>query len=371
MFTNPETIVEAYEEGRIRRILAVRISRVGDLLFTTPAVRCLKARFPDAELHFLTNPYSAQVLAGNPYVSRVHLMDRKSIGWRVFRSARAVSDLKSAGVNLVIPFRWRSEYKSLCGKIKAPYVYRLSRADSPAQGQSHMADMLLSGLSLLGVKPDGKGMDVFFSSDDEAWVKEFLTDHELQGKPLIVLHPGCHQTMKVKRGESASKRTWPVAHWAHLVQSILNAVGAPPVLTGFSAGDIAQNDAIIQRSGIDSPQFIGQSVNRLAALLARADGFVCGDTGPLHVGSAAGVPTVALFGPSRPTLTGPYRNAGGAVVLQKEIECVPCKGKKIKCDNNVCMQNITPEEVTSALFGLMNASGKSGSVTGAEKLRQR
>ncbi len=366
MSGNPEAIVEAYEQGRIGRILLIRISRVGDLLFTTPAVRCLKARFPQSELHFLTNPYSAQVLAGNPHVSRIHLMDRKSVGWRFFRTARVIPDLKSPRFDLVIPFRWRNEYKSLFAKIKAPHVYRLSVADLPAEGQSHMADRFLSGLAPLGVKQDAKGMDVFFNSDDETWVDEFLTGHRLQDKPLVVLHPGCHQTMKLKRGRSAAKRTWPVAHWADLVKELLNAMGASPVLTGFSGGDMAQNDAIIKRAGIDVPQFAGQSVNRLAALLARAGGFVCGDTGPLHVGSAVGVPTVALFGPSNPAVTGPYRNTGGAVVLQKEIECVPCKGKDIKCENNVCMQSITAEEVGKALSGLMNSSGRPDSIAGTD-----
>lgn len=72
MISDPKAIVEAYEAGRIRRILLIRISRMGDLLFTTPATRRLKARFPKAELHFLTNPYSRQVLAGNPQVENNH-----------------------------------------------------------------------------------------------------------------------------------------------------------------------------------------------------------------------------------------------------------------------------------------------------------
>ena len=365
MIGDPETIVEAYEAGRILKILLVRISRVGDLLFTTPAVRCLKARFPRAEFHFLTNPYSAQVLAGNPYISHVHLLNRKGFGWRLFRTAHVISDLKSTHIDLVIPFRWRNEYRGLFGRINAPFVYRLSSDNSPMERSKHMADRFVSGLALLGVEPDARGMELFYADVDVAGVKEFLSTHGLDNARLVVLHVGCHQTMKVKRINSGTKRTWPIDHWVDLVRKIFKRNGVPPILTGFSKGDIALNDMIIRMSGVHAPQFTKKSLNSLAALLSRADGFICGDTGPLHVASAVGAPTVALFGPSNPEVTGSYRNAGGAVVLQKQIHCAPCKGKGIKCRDNICMQRITSQEVCETLFELMGASGNPDSTDNA------
>ena len=171
--------------------------------------------------------------------------------------------------------------------------------------------------------------------------------------------------MKVKRINSAAKRTWPIDHWVDLVRKIFKRNGVPPILTGFPKGDIALNDMIIRMSGVHAPQFIKKSLNSLAALLSRADGFICGDTGPLHVASAVGTPTVALFGPSNPEVTGSYRNAGGAVVLQKQIHCAPCKGKGIKCRDNICMQRITSQEVCETLFELMGASGNPDSTDNA------
>ena len=186
MVGDPETIVEAYEAGRILKILTSRIFRVGDLLFTTPAVRCLKARFPRAEFHYLTNPYSAQVLAGNPHISHVHLLNRKGFGWRLFRTARVISDLKSTHIDLVIPFRWRDEYRGLFGRIEAPFVYRLSSGNSPVKRGKHMADRFVSGLALLGVEPDARGMELFHTDVDVAGVKEFLSTHEFDNARLVV-----------------------------------------------------------------------------------------------------------------------------------------------------------------------------------------
>ncbi|RJP24566.1 MAG: glycosyltransferase family 9 protein [Candidatus Abyssobacteria bacterium SURF_5] len=346
--SDPKTIIEAYEAGRIRRILLIRVSRVGDLIFTTPSIRRLKARFPKAEFHFLTNAYSQQVLQGNPHISRVHLMDRKSIGWRLFGLTPAAAALRKAGIDLVIPFRWRNEYKPLFKKIEAPFVYRLTNTGATNES-SHVAERLLDGLAPLGVEPDDRGMEVFFGEDEKRAVDEFLARLGLEKGPVVVLHPGCHQTRKARRGGSAAKRIWPAAHWAELVQHLHRKNGSSPILTGFSGGDIAGNEEICRISGLYIPQFTGGSLNGLAALLARADAFVCGDTGPLHVASAVSAPTVALFGPSRPEVTGPYRNRGGAIVLQKQIECVPCKGNDIKCSDNKCMKQISVQDVCNSL----------------------
>ena len=107
---------------------------------------------------------------------------------------------------------------------------------------------------------------------------------------------------------------------------------------------------ILRLSKVTCPLFTGKGVNVFLALLRKTKAFICLDTGPLHVASAAHVPTVALFGPSRPALTGPYRNRGGARVIQKILPCVPCKGMDVKCTNNICMQQITPEEVKRDRF---------------------
>lgn len=351
MIEDPKQIIEADRSGRLQKILLVRISRLGDLIFTTPAIRGLKARFPRAEIHFLTNPYSCQALEGNPYIHRVHLMDRKRLLWRCLRIDPVLSDLKRIGFDLAIFFRWRNEFSALSRKIDAPLVYKVASPEG-LDDKVHQADRYMAGLSALGVEPDNLGMDVFFNNQDTAEVQQFLEKHDLVQKPFSVIHAGCHQILKKKALSGSSKRTWPLTHWINLVDSIGKKFNSPPVLVGFSQGDRMVNSLIMEGIGDRCPEFFLSRTNQLAALLRRAAGFVCLDTGPLHVASAVGAPTVALFGPSRPALTGPYRNRRNAKVLQKNLPCVPCKGNDIKCTNNVCMQLITPDEVVQALIDL-------------------
>lgn len=350
MIDDPKKIIEAYEAGSLKKILLIRISRLGDLIFITPAIRALKARFPKAKLHFLTNPYSKGVLDNNPYLDDIHVMDRKRLAWRYLRMDPIIGRLKEQGFDLAIPFRMRKEYNSLFRKIKVPGVYQLQAPAGGFDESMHQADRFIKGLSPLGVEPDALGMDLFFSSEEEDSVRGFIDKQYQPETPWAVLHAGCHQSAKTGPGSSAMKRIWPLEQWVGLVQAIKHELGVPPILMGFSPGDLAYNDEITARSGIDCPVYRPGTVGETAALLHLAGGFVCLDTGPLHVASAMNTPTVALFGPSRPALTGPYRNRGGATVIQKKIHCSPCKGKGIKCADNICMKQITSEEVVQALL---------------------
>jgi ADP-heptose:LPS heptosyltransferase len=352
MIEDPDKIAQAYEEGRIRKVLCVRNARLGDLVFTTAALRRLKARFPRADIHFLTNPYSQGVLEGNPHVAKIHLLDRKHPLWRFFRMAPgAVGALRRERFDLAVPFRWRGEYAGLFRRIGVPRLFRPG-AVQPEEGRAHLADILVQALAPLGVQPDEGGLEIFPSAEDRAWVDEFLAACGRHACAGVILHAGCHQVLKFRSLSEPAKRTWPAGHWADLASLVKERFGAAPILTGYSASDRALNRIIMQRSGVDCPQCLGVPPRRLAALMERASGFVCMDTGRLHVASAAGAPTVALFGPSRPVLTGPYRNARGAVTLHKNIPCAPCKGNDTRCKNNVCMQLITPLEVIEALQDL-------------------
>lgn len=356
MVSDPERIIEAYDSGRIRKILLTRISRLGDLVFTTPAVRCLKARFPRAELHYLTNAYSASALQNSPHIARIHLMDRKSFLWRFLRTSPALRGLREEHFDLAIPFRWREEYLTLFRKIKVPRYFKLASTPELPE-EMHQADRYLAQLKPLGVEPDEKGMEVFPGREDDAAVLSFLEEMNLADSPLVVLHPGCHQIIRGGTVTGAAKRVWPADRWATLVEAIHHGLGVPPVLTAASRGDMEYDQEIIRASAVPCPIFSQETTGRFAALFKKAGVFVCGDTGPLHVASAVGVPTVALFGASHPALTGPYRNPGGSRTIQKDLHCSPCKGKKIKCTFNECMRLISPMEVYDALLELMPIAG--------------
>lgn len=342
--TQPQAILKALEGGNIKKILAVRISRVGDLLFTTPTLRCLKARFPGAEIHYLTNKYAESAIRHNPHVKKIHLLERKSLAWRLFKKAPVLKTLQRENFEMAIFFRCRKEFQWLAGKLKIPYVFAPA-----AQTGVHFAEGLLKGFEVLDVPDDGLGLDVCFAPQDEIEVDHFLKANNLENTPFYVFHAACYQLIKNGTSINTVKRTWPLAHWADLIKIMHRESGLLPVLSEMSSGDVQWNQRLKATTGLPVPIFSASGTCAFAALLKRSAGFVGLDSGPLHVASAMQVPTIALFGPSRPSLTGPFRNAQPTQVLQVGLPCSPCKGGDIKCAHRRCMHDISAEDAWTAI----------------------
>ncbi len=345
MRDKPEDILNAYQGGSIRKILLVRISRLGDLLFTTPSIRALKRIFPDAGFHYLTNRYSAGVVAGNPSIEKIHLLERRSLRWRLLGSAPVLSTLKKEAYDLVVFFRWRKEYRRLLRRIAPSFYYKAEGKQNPGL---HFVDRLVGAFEPFGATSDGEGMEMVPTEEERAEAACFLERNKRSLRPFFLLHPGCHQTFQGYQAKRPGKRSWPFEKWAHLVTALQERYDALPVLSQFSRGDRDCNTLILSRCGIACPVFTSKSPGAFAALMSEVNCFFCVDSGPLHIASAMNAPTVALFGPSRPRLTGPYMNQGGAQVVQSDLPCISCKGKKVKCLDNRCMKEITVEQVLEA-----------------------
>ncbi|MDI6780837.1 MAG: glycosyltransferase family 9 protein, partial [bacterium] len=94
------------------------------------------------------------------------------------------------------------------------------------------------------------------------------------------------------------------------------------------------------------------SLLELAALISKADLFISGDTGPLHIATAVGTPVAAIFGPSLWEQTGPFAPDDKKLLIRKSISCSPCWGteRRKRCKENLCLQNLTYEEVRDAII---------------------
>ena len=95
-------------------------------------------------------------------------------------------------------------------------------------------------------------------------------------------------------------------------------------------------------------------------MLARASLFVGQDSGPTHLSAALGRPTLAIFGPTDPQLTGPL--GGSSAVVYKNLPCGPCHDQAAECPNRKCLLSITPEEVAAEALGVVAQAKPGGKV---------
>jgi heptosyltransferase-2 len=313
------------------RVLIVRFSSLGDIVLTTPLVRAIRARHPDAEITFVTKQRYAPVLRGNPHLARIMELDTdepvRSLAARISdRSFDACLDLhgslRSLLLRRMIRGPWAGYRKRRLERWKLLWLGgAASRTDTP------VPERYFEAARSLGVVPDGRPAEVFPGDTD----RQIAAD--LTPGPFVALAPGAQHRNK----------RWPSRHWRRLAQLIqdrgLEVVGL---------GTDEERSLLAETGVIDG---FGLSLGSTAAVLARARLAICNDSGLMHLATAAGAPVLALFGPTVQGLGfAPYR--AKARVLERQLACRPCSatgGAVCPLLHQRCLAGIDPLTVLRAM----------------------
>jgi heptosyltransferase-2 len=354
--------------GRVRRVLAVRFNRLGDVVFTTPALSLLAEKLPGVRIDYLTSGAARALVSQHPAVAEVLRFDpgRHRPG-HLRRRARLRREIAARGYDLALVFEsdrpTRNMLERLCRAAGVRHVVSRSSYLAPpgAPGAQHSCEKHMQLLSMLDLAPDERSYELFPPPDDAARAEVFLREHGVDAaateRPLLVgVQAGCHYSrvpewlLRAIRLRHKFHKAWPYARWSEVGQLLCDGLGARVVLTG-AAGErsIAEGIArgIRAPGGLEPIVAAGEtSVGVLAALVARMDLFLSIDTGTMHMAAALGVPTVALFGPTNPGHHGPYRRPDSSVVLRSGVDCSPCrKSLRKACTLNRCMTELSAQRV--------------------------
>ncbi|MDJ0974901.1 MAG: glycosyltransferase family 9 protein [Planctomycetota bacterium] len=179
--------------------------------------------------------------------------------------------------------------------------------------------------------------------EDEAAARDARARAGDAAAPYVVLHPGTS-------GFGAFKR-WPADRFAAVARRLLAA--GRRVLVTYGPGEAALAEAVVKGAGPGPIAAVAPaSLGALAALIRDADGFLSGDTGPLHLAGLLGTPLLGLFGPKDPATYGPYGLRGNgeagllATLTQPDVACRPCTLRR--CADPLCMTTMEPERVAQA-----------------------
>lgn len=363
----PPGLADALGRGEIRSILVARTEHVGDLLWTTPAFRALRTRFPGASITVLTTSYARGVLDGNPNVDAVATLDRdrKRGRLRERRERAAIEVLRANPIDLAIVLDRRfAANTALARAAGARFILHpavpFSTAEAHRRGL-HVLDANAALLAPLGCPPPEKRLDFFVSDAARAWAREFLEARGVApGTPLLGVHAGCGALVLRGRRQTPEKRRrlWFADRYAEVLTRFARGTGGRVVLTGLAA-ERAEAAPIFDALGDAALDAMGRtSVARLGALIERSAVYVSPDTGPMHIAAALGTPLVALFGPSSPVVSGPAGDPRRIRVLRYPFPCSPCGGwVKATCTDNVCMRAIRKSDVTDAVEELLGLAG--------------
>jgi heptosyltransferase-2 len=323
---------------------------IGDVVMATPAVRAVRAAFPQAELAAVCKPYVADVLAGSPWFSRTIFLDKRGPrDRRLFAAARQLRAWKLDAA-LLFPNSFRPALaaylagaKRIVGFARYCRGWMLTdklRAKTDSRGRfvpSPVIDDYNRLAVALGTRDPGHRMELFTKPQDDAAASAVWEKFALGRYPQVVaLNPGA---------AFGAAKHWGCDHFADLARMLTTRLGCGVLaLCGPGEREIARQIAEQSRSPhvyslSDTPLSLGLT----KALVRRSDLLVTTDSGPRHFAAAFDRPVVSLFGPTHVEWT--ETHFAKEVCLQKKLPCGPCQERVCPLGHHRCMRELSPHEV--------------------------
>jgi len=337
-------------------ILIVKLSAVGDVVHTLPALAGLRKRYPRAHITWVIEETAADLIASHPSLDRVIVFYRKQ--WiEAFRGGRFreagreirsfLKTLRDRPYEMVIDFHGLFKSAAVVGlsggrrKLGYDSLQELSglfyNEKIPENMEKHAVDRYLDFLTYLGAVSDVPEFLIPVARENIDHVARLLRESGIEPDtdPFVAINPVALWDTKL----------WDPGKFAELSSRIIRELNMPVVLTGSVKEQPYLHD-IQMRLTRPAVNLAGQtSLKDLACLYRLAALVVTTDSGPMHIAAAVKTPVVALFGPTDPARTGPYGE--GHTVIRHALSCSPCFLKQ--CDSRQCMEAIRVDDVFAAV----------------------
>ena len=328
------------------KFLIIRFSSIGDIVLTTPVIRCLKKQVPDAEVHFLTKESFHSIVEHNPYIDKIHLLAHS---WELM-----IHELKLEEYDQIIDLHHNVRTLGVKKALGKPahsfnklniqkYIYvNLKRNVMPGV---HIVDRYMKTVESFGVKNDEAGLDYFISEKDETKRSDIPTSHHAGYIGIVI-------------GAAHNTKKYPV----HKLKELCSLLDHPVILLGGKE-DRQNAEEISVVDPIKIYNACGKfSLNESADLVRKSKLIVSNDTGLMHIAAAFKKPIISLWGNTVPSFgMYPYFGENFLSKQQKQaydilqvnkLKCRPCS--KIgydKCPRGhfKCMEKIEVNEVLAAI----------------------
>lgn len=328
------------------KFLIVRFSSIGDIVLTTPVIRCLKKQVPGAQVHFLTKDAFRSVVEHNPYIDKLHVLAHS---WELM-----MEELKTEAYDYIIDLHHNVKTLRLKKELGVPsfsfyklniekYIYTSLKIN--VLPNKHVVDRYLKTVESFDVKNDGAGLDYFITKEEETKKEDIPASHYAGYIACVI-------------GAAHGTKRWPVHKW----KEFCKVMDHPLILLGGKE-DAERGREIASVDDVKIYNACGKfSINESADLVKKAKVVVTNDTGLMHIATAFKRPVISLWGNTVPSFgMYPYYGDDFLTMQQRKpyqilqthkLWCRPCSKigyDKCPLGHFKCMEKINSGEVLKAV----------------------
>ena len=351
-----KTGLASFDPESVRNILVVSSTAIGDTLLSTPAIRAVRERYPQAKILAHLNIRNMEMFKNNPHINgiipyyngyrkflktiqefRRHKFDMALIFHGNEPQATPMAYL--SGARFIIKLPNTSEYKFLLSNNKV-----VLRGDELGHG----IEQRLKIAELAGCNVSDKKMVLPVLKDGDLFIEKFLKKGGIKDTDVVI---------GFQAGASTISRMWFSERFVELGKRLIKSYPNLQIVITGSPKEFDYCKSMADAIGEEVVVSAGRiPLKYLPSLIKRMKLLVSGDTGTMHLAVAVETPVVSLFAVSDPERSGPYYDLDKHPVIKKERTCDPCVSKKCKCQK--CMENISVDEVFDSVIDVLSREKK-------------
>jgi lipopolysaccharide heptosyltransferase II len=334
-----------------KRIIIVRMDRIGDVVLSTPVIKAVRDAYPDSHIAVLVRPYAKDVVDGNPYIDEVITYDKSGKEKGLLGNLRFIANLRNKKFDLAIILHPKNSSHMIAylagiperlGYDKKSGIFLTKRIPHTKQlGLKHEIDYTLSLLRYIGIESSDRSLHMPVNRSSEEKIKEIFKNNGIsQNDTIITVHPAA----------SCRSRRWASERFAKVSDFLAEKYGARIVMISGPGEDKAMGDKVAELMKSGCLNLSGKTrVSDLASILRRSKLLISNDSGPVHISCAVGTPVISIFSRKdrgiSPERWGPLGKKD--ITLHKDVGCEACLAHNCKLEFK-CLDAISVEDVLSA-----------------------
>ena len=350
LFKKPQNIPQS-----VKKILVFKLDHIGDVLMTTPALKALKSRYPDASLTVVVGSWSKDILKDNPDISEILVYDAYWFNrntdkkFNIKKTLDFIKELRKRRFDIFYSFRGDFMGILMGSLLRIPVRvgfnnggggFLLTHPMAPIEN-IHQVEQFLNAIKVNGLthkyitraSDTDKRMKVAISEAERKFTATFIGKYSGKNENFIGFHIGAGYPSKL----------WTPEKYGILIKRLHDDFGIHALLVGGDEDKVILKriESIIKNTG--SINSVGKTnIKETAALIEKCTLFIGNDSAPVHIATAIGIPVIVIFSAANnPVGWKPF--GSNVTCITKDVLCKNCE--KYECIDTKCMRMITVDEV--------------------------